>query len=141
MASRYKMEGVARGIVTPDGSRDTGPPQAPQPHRGRAVGKGGSMVNYPADSRQPGRAPVPIMSRRDAWWIEPLLFIAVFGAFVVYTTWRAFENAYFEVGPYLSPFYSPLLPLHVQLNVPFLGAKWISPALYILIFPLAFRMS
>ena len=28
-------------------------------------------------------------------------------AFVVYATWRAFENAHYYAAPYLSPFYSP----------------------------------
>ena len=47
--------------------------------------------------------------RRDAWWIENLPFIIVFGGFPVYTTWRAFENNYYWADPYLSPFYSPLI--------------------------------
>ena len=34
---------------------------------------------------------------------------AVLLAFVVYATWRAFENAYYYATPYLSPFYSPCL--------------------------------
>ncbi len=29
--------------------------------------------------------------------------------FVVYATWAAFQGAHYEFGPYLSPFYSPLL--------------------------------
>ncbi len=47
--------------------------------------------------------------RRDAWWIAPLLTAIVLGGFGIYATWRAFENKFYEVGPYLSPFYSPLL--------------------------------
>jgi hypothetical protein len=47
--------------------------------------------------------------RRDAWWASPLATFAVLGAFVVYATWAAFQNAHYEYGPYLSPFYSPLL--------------------------------
>jgi len=99
------------------------------------------MASYTAQSRESGRAPLPIDSRRDAWWTSPLAFILVMGAFVVYTTYRTFENAYYEWGPYLSPFYSPLLPLKIMVPVPGLGVKMISPAIYILIFPLAFRMS
>jgi hypothetical protein len=47
--------------------------------------------------------------RRDAWWVQSLLTFAVLGAFVVYATWAAFQGEHYEYGPYLSPFYSPLL--------------------------------
>ena len=30
-------------------------------------------------------------------------------AFIVYATWAAFQGNHYEFGPYLSPFYSPLL--------------------------------
>jgi hypothetical protein len=30
-------------------------------------------------------------------------------AFIVYSTWAALQNAHYEFGPYLSPFFSPLL--------------------------------
>ncbi len=45
--------------------------------------------------------------RRDAWWLSPVATAVGFGIFIVYTTWRAFEGALYESGPYLSPFYSP----------------------------------
>lgn len=68
--------------------------------------------------------------RRDAWWVELLPVIVVLGAFSVYATWRAFENNYYEWGPYLSPFYSPLLK----------PSWWpFSPAILILGGPLGFR--
>src|SRR3954465_7396551 len=47
--------------------------------------------------------------RRDAWWAQPLVTFLVLGAFVVYATWAAFQGEHYEYGPYLSPFYSPLL--------------------------------
>jgi hypothetical protein len=47
--------------------------------------------------------------RRDAWWTQPLLTFALLGAFVAYATWAAFQGNHYEYGPYLSPFYSPLL--------------------------------
>ena len=47
--------------------------------------------------------------RRDAWWAQPLVTFLVLGAFVVYATWAAFQGNHYEYGPYLSPFYSPLL--------------------------------
>src|SRR5437879_3497786 len=70
--------------------------------------------------------------RRDAWWMEILPVVIVLGGFGIYATLRAFENAYYSWGPYLSPFYSPLIdPDH----------HWwkFSPALLILAGPLGFR--
>ena len=68
--------------------------------------------------------------RRDAWWVELVPVIVVLGAFSVYATWRAFENDFYEWGPYLSPFYSPLIK----------PSWWpLSPALLILGGPLGFR--
>lgn len=71
-------------------------------------------------------------ARTDAWWIEPLIVAIVFTAFGLYATYRVFENNFFEVGPYLSPFYSPNLK-------EFFPWLTVSPALFILPFPLAFR--
>jgi len=48
-------------------------------------------------------------SRKDNWWIEPLLVFLGFSAFIVYSTWAALQGANYTFGPYLSPFYSPLL--------------------------------
>ena len=45
--------------------------------------------------------------RRDWWWVEPMIVFTVFGGFVAYATWAAFQNAHYTFGPYLSPFYSP----------------------------------
>ena len=70
--------------------------------------------------------------RRDAWWVELLPVIVLFGGFGIYATLRAFEGKFYEWGPYLSPFYSPLIdPQH----------HWwkLSPALIILGGPLGFR--
>jgi len=47
--------------------------------------------------------------RRDAWWVQPVVTFLVLSAFVVYATWAAFQGEHYESGPYLSPFYSPLL--------------------------------
>ena len=80
----------------------------------------------------PARSRFGATLRRDAWWVEILPVVLVLGAFTVYATLRAFEGRYYEWGPYLSPFYSPLIdPEH----------RWwpLSPALLILIFPLGFR--
>jgi hypothetical protein len=70
--------------------------------------------------------------RRDAWWTELIPVIVLLGGFGLYATWRAYENAYYSWGPYLSPFYSPLIdPQH----------HWwpFSPAFLILAGPLGFR--
>jgi len=68
--------------------------------------------------------------RRDSWWLELLPVVLVLGAFSIYATWRAFEGKYYEWGPYLSPFYSPLIQ----------PTWWpLSPALLILWAPLGFR--
>ncbi|HEY2975156.1 MAG TPA: hypothetical protein VGJ48_21755, partial [Pyrinomonadaceae bacterium] len=70
--------------------------------------------------------------RRDAWWLELIPVVIVLGAFGIYATLRAFEGAYYEWGPYLSPFYSPLIDPH---------HRWwpFSPAILILGAPLGFR--
>jgi len=60
----------------------------------------------------------------------------VLGAFVIYSTWRGFVYQDYEVDSYLSPFYSPFFP--IKLNI--LGYL-VSPAFYILIFPLSFRLT
>lgn len=70
--------------------------------------------------------------RKDTWWLEPLLTVIGLGSFGVYTTWAALQNANFEWGPYLSPFYSPYIRLDWM-------PAWFSPALLILPFPLIFR--
>ena len=48
-------------------------------------------------------------ARKDTWWIEPLLVFLGFSAFIVYSTWAALQGDHYTFGPYLSPFYSPLL--------------------------------
>src|SRR5678809_1337580 len=48
-------------------------------------------------------------ARRDFWWIQPAAVFLGLSAFIVYATWAAFQGNHYEFGPYLSPFYSPLL--------------------------------
>jgi hypothetical protein len=86
-------------------------------------------------------------SRRDTWWTTPLVVFIVFTSFVVYATWAAFQNAHYEFGPYLSPFYSPVLwgdSAHAWFGPQ--PAWWpnllpFSPALLILPFPGLFRLT
>jgi hypothetical protein len=76
-------------------------------------------------------------SRRDAWWVQPLLVALGLGLFGVYSTWAALQGVNYEWTPpggtlpvYLSPFYSPL----------FTPGWWpLSPAILILWAPLGFR--
>jgi len=90
--------------------------------------------------------------RSDRWWIEPSLTAFGFLSFVVYTTWRALSGVDFQHESYLSPFYSPLLftsPIGEGAHHAWFGAWpesipwWIpaSPAIFILAFPLSFRMT
>ncbi len=46
-------------------------------------------------------------SRRDIWWVQPLLVFLGLSTFLVYATWAAFQGEHYTFGPYLSPFYSP----------------------------------
>lgn len=47
--------------------------------------------------------------RRDGWWVQPLFTSLGLGAFVVYSTWAAFQGEHYRFQGYLSPFYSPEL--------------------------------
>jgi hypothetical protein len=87
--------------------------------------------------------------RRDTWWALPVTVVIVLGAFIVYSTWAALQNAHYFVPPYLSPFYSPCLSaqcLHLtfgrglpDVRLPILGI--VSPAFLILWGPGLFRLT
>ena len=47
--------------------------------------------------------------RRDRWWASPATVFLGLSAFIVYSTWAAFQGDHYAFGPYLSPFYSPEL--------------------------------
>jgi hypothetical protein len=71
---------------------------------------------------------------RQQAWLNNLPFLVIFTGFSIYVTWRALTGKFYEVGPYLSPFYSPLIdPEH----------HWwpFSPAILILGGPLGFRLT
>jgi hypothetical protein len=53
--------------------------------------------------------PFGATARRDAWWAQPLLVFLGLSAFIVYSTWAAFQGKHYHFGSYLSPFYSPEL--------------------------------
>ncbi len=86
-------------------------------------------------------------SRRDAWWIQPTAVFLGFSAFVVYSTWSAFQGNHYTFGPYLSPFYSPEIfgdSVHSLLGPkPDWWPLWLpfSPAFLILWAPGGFRFT
>ncbi len=93
--------------------------------------------------------------RKDLWWISPAAVLLGLTAFVVYATWAALQAAHYWSGPYLSPFYSPVLFTdlsaagHAPLEHAWFGRwpgwwpAWIppSPAILILFFPGVFRLT
>ena len=88
--------------------------------------------------------------RTDKWWIQPLITVLVLLAFIVYATFRAFENGNYFAEPLISPFYSPCLSTACVAGASLLGTPFgiihifgmvLSPALLILIFPLGFRLT
>jgi hypothetical protein len=86
-------------------------------------------------------------SRRDVWWVWPVLVFLGLGTFIVYSTWAAFQGRYYHYGPYLSPFYSPELfgdsPHSWFGPKPGWWPSWapFSPALLILWAPGGFRLT
>ncbi|MGI8603771.1 MAG: succinate dehydrogenase [Verrucomicrobiales bacterium] len=85
--------------------------------------------------------------RRDAWWVKPMIIFLGLAAFIVYSTWAAFQGAYYHFGPYLSPFYSPEIfgssPHSLLGPKPGWWPEWLpfSPALLILWAPAGFRLT
>ena len=110
-------------------------------------------------SRPPLSLPQPIplargfgrTSRQDAWWLQPLVVFLGLSAFIVYSTWAAFQGTdYLFTGSgamYLSPFYSPELfgdSGHAWFgSKPEIWPAWLpfSPALLILWAPGGFRFT
>jgi hypothetical protein len=85
--------------------------------------------------------------RSDVWWTQPLLVFIGLGAFVVYSTWAAFQGSHYFFGNYISPFYSPELfgasPHSWFGPKPGWWPGWLlfSPALLILWAPGGFRLT
>ena len=57
-----------------------------------------------------GQVDVPLVrshfaqtSRSDRWWVQPLAVFLGLSGFIVYSTWAAFQGAYYRFGPYISP--------------------------------------
>ena len=85
--------------------------------------------------------------RADLWWLQPLLVFLGLGAFIIYSTWAAFQGAHYYFGNYISPFYSPELfgasPHTWFGSKPIWWPAWLlfSPALLILWAPGGFRLT
>jgi hypothetical protein len=103
----------------------------------------------PATSSLPAARRFGQTTRRDTWWLQSTAVFIGLSVFIVYSTWAAFQNANFEFGPYLSPFYSPLLfgtSPHAWFGGPNIPAWWpgalpYSAALLILWMPGGFRLT
>ena len=90
-------------------------------------------------------------SRSDKWWVAPVVVFLGLLAFVVYSTWAAFQAAHYHHtgggANYLSPFYSPLLfgeGSHAWFGLkPGWWPGWMpwSPAFLILWAPAGFRLT
>ena len=120
-------------------------------------------VNFAPKTTIPD-TPVPLVTWYKQWNAERILFFVVIAVFLVYGTFRAFENNFYSttrvyemataaaqaagssvrsstlfangvVPHYLSPFYSP--PIQNWFNLPFN----LSPALFLLAFPGSFRFT
>src|SRR5258708_7123232 len=84
--------------------------------------------------------------RKDLWWVPSLLTFLGFSAFIVYSTWAAFQGNHYRFGNYLSPFYSPeIFGSAEALFGPMPGwiPKWLplTPAFLILWAPGGFRFT
>ena len=86
-------------------------------------------------------------TRSDTWWLKPLAIFLGLSAFVLYSTWAAFQGRFYESGAYLSPFYSPEIfgdSPHALLGPrPGWWPGWLpfSPAFLILWAPVGFRLT
>ncbi len=86
-------------------------------------------------------------ARSDAWWLQPTAVLFGLSAFILYSTWAAFQGEHYHFGPYLSPFYSPELfgdsPHSLFGPKPAWWFSWLpwSPAFLILWAPAGFRLT
>jgi hypothetical protein len=103
-----------------------------------------AQVSLPLADRHFGQT-----SRRDAWWVQPLLVFLGLSAFIVYATWAALQGEHYYLAKnganYLSPFYSPELwgdsPHHWFGTRPTWWPFFVTPAFLILWIPGGFRVT
>jgi hypothetical protein len=87
--------------------------------------------------------------RRDNWWRSPVVTVVFLSAFVLYSTWAVFQNAYYYAGTGLhrdliSPFYSPCITASCVPGAhgAFVVTWWmLSPGILVLGGPLGFRLT
>jgi hypothetical protein len=84
--------------------------------------------------------------RQDRWWLQPVITVSILTAFVIYSSWSAFNPHDYFVGHdnLISPFYSPCLATSCKAATfgVFHFSWWsLSPAFLILLFPLGFRLT
>ena len=87
--------------------------------------------------------------RDDAWWVQPVIVFIGFSAFIVYSTWAAFQGVNYMSGNLLSPFYSPEIwgsSHHAMIQADGPPGWWpgfmpYSPAFLILWAPVSFRLT
>ena len=84
-------------------------------------------------------------SRDGLWWLQPLAVFLGLSTFIVYSTWAALQGNHYEYGPYLSPFYSPLIfgnsPHAWLAERPAFIPAWVTAAMLILWAPGGFRFT
>lgn len=70
-----------------------------------------SMAPIPLPQALPQPRGLAQTSRKDRWWLQPLLVFLGLSAFIVYASWAGMQGKnYFVPGTnYLSPMYSPVL--------------------------------
>ena len=133
-----------RGLTSDLGGRNVAAPHAAvtatAPRGSGAVTSGPGHTDH-----APRRAAIAARTlRTDRWWLQPLLTVVALVLFIIYSTFRAFQNAHYFAEPYISPFYSPCITTACEGDTfpkLFTGPSWISPAIYILIFPLGIRLT
>src|SRR5947209_13579637 len=87
------------------------------------------------EARSVRRSGAQAVPGRANWWVTPVTYLIVLSLFVLYSLWSvvfASGGRHWLVGPYLSPFYSPLIP----------WTAWpLSSAILVAWIPLGFRAS
>jgi hypothetical protein len=102
-----------------------------------------AQVDVPLVGSRLGQTRFGQTSRSDYWWVQPLFTFLGLGGFVVYATWGALQGKNFTFGPYLSPFYSPVL----FGDHSWFGARpewipvWVTGAMLVLWAPGGFRLT
>ena len=81
--------------------------------------------------------------RVDRWWFQPMLYVVVLGAFVVYSSYAILIGRDFQVTEggrhLLSPLYSPCTADATPLLGAFFGSVFWLSRIFWMIFPLTFR--